>query len=193
MARAYRDQIFNLLIYTGEEYRRRISPSSSCFFAILISANNTRDIQDQGLVNGEVKKLRETQRLVDGLRTLAPWPTLEIEPHIDRAIKDIVTLCNERIALLDYSNRPGIIEVKGPESTIRSTVRSIGAAAHALYGESSYGQLASMANVMFAPAERIDAGKAEKWCTRPRRLPLMDAGNGRSTKISRQNGRPSKK
>ena len=145
------------------------------------------------MIDDEINKLRETQRLVGGLRTWAPWPVLEVDPHIDHAIKDIIALCDERITMLDYSKKPGIVEVKGQESTIRSTVRSIGAATHALYGECCYGQLATIANVMFVPAERIDSGKAEKWCTRPRRIPLMDVENGRGPKIVTQNGRGPKK
>ena len=152
------------------------------FYAVLVAVNNTRKTPDRKLIDGEIGKLRETQRLVEDLRTWAPWPGLKVDPHVDRAILDIVALCGERIAMLDYGNKPGVVEVKGPKSTIESTVRSIGAATHALYGECCYGQLAVMANVMFSPEKPVKSGDAGHWCNRPP-LPLMSTQNGRGPKI----------
>ncbi len=151
------------------------------FYAMLLAVNSTRETPDQKAIDREVDRLREAQRTVDGLRHWEPWPTLEVEPHIDRAIKDIVALCDKRISMLDYSKNPGVVEVKGPESTMKSVVRAIGAATHALYGMCCYGQLATMANVMFTPADQIGFGKVEKWCTRPP-LPLMNSQIGRGPK-----------
>ena len=148
------------------------------FFAILVAANNSRNTPNKERIDEEIEKLQNTKTLVDSLRHWAPWPTLTVEPNIDRAIEDIIALCDDRLSLLDYSNSPGVVVIKGDESVVKSCVRSIGATTYALYGECCYGQLATIANAMFAPDEPINSGKTEKWCTRPR-LPLMDAENGR--------------
>ena len=137
------------------------------FFAILIACTRTSQVVYSDIIDAEIGKLDETIKRVEALRNFAPDPVTPLPASVDRAIDEIVEHCKSRKSLLDYSGKPAILKRPGKNDIVRAFVRELGTSTFILYGQCCYGQLATIANVMFTLDPPVTERSTEKWCTSP--------------------------
>ena len=153
---------------------------ANLFYSVLVAANNTRTPVYATTINKVVRELSGTIKRVQALRHFAPAPALPIGQDVLTSIDVIAAYCRDRIIFLDVKDNPSVLKARGRPPAgdpTRACVREIGTATYALYGECFYGQLATIANIMFRPKEAVTDKSAENWCTRPD-LPIRQKHKG---------------
>ncbi len=143
---------------------------ANILYSVIVAANNTRTVAYATTINKVVRELSGTIKRVEALRYFAPAPALPIGQDVLKSIDFIAAYCRDRIIFLDVKDNPSVLKARGRPPAgdpTRACVREIGTATYALYGECFYGQLATIANIMFRPNEAVTDKSAENWCTRP--------------------------